>query len=151
MVRSVNVLMPCLFAVCAIACGSGKPTPDEGASRLKAKSARTANYRAMTAEEFRTEWDKNPIVAAEKYQTNGVEISGILHEISSAKDKPLIRVGGSRRSMDTQTCITVESDETFASLKKCEVGKEITIKARVIGTMGSAPWLIADELRAGAK
>ena len=114
---------------------------------FKGATEKPATYTAMTADQLIDEWKKNPAAAAEKYKTNGVELTGRLHRIdSNIHRQTFIDVRGASDDWQRGTHIFVVDRKAKEGLAKCKVGDTVVVKARAEGSSQDKPWMIADEI-----
>lgn len=104
-------------------------------------------YAPMTTDRLIDEWQQNPAAAASKYNTNGVQIIGRLHQINSnIHGQTYIEVRGNGDDWNRSAHVFVLSSRAKNGLTKCTIGSKIVVKARSDGTTQNRPWLIADEI-----
>lgn len=131
----------------------GRATHKQGETE-KAIAARLpggVSYKTTTLAELDEEWKRNPATAAARYESNGVEFSGILLEVASNLSNQIyIEVGaGPNVDDDRDAHVFVLSAEAIAALKRAKVGDRIVVRARSKSTrVEPRPWLVADEIHA---
>jgi len=159
----VLIVVVAVLLVVVVACGGlfflGWRTADRleemaavnaEAEAAKANEDAARTYPKKTADELVAEWSQNPAAAADKYKTNGVELTGILHAMGTNMDgETWIDVRGPRRDDDSRIKVFVVSARARSGLKSVRVGGRVVVKARPDGSTDMRPKLVADQIRAG--
>lgn len=113
--------------------------------------SRPADYTKKTASDLMDEWERNPAAASEKYDRDGVEVTGYLREIkSNIHGQTYIEVAESpsSKAWDRSILVYVLSRKARDGLLNCRVGQPVAIKAHSAeGMEDKHPRLIAEAIR----
>lgn len=141
-----------LIAVPVVVCGGGSVVTiivmsavSKSASNLQKQRAESAIK--MPVGELITEWKRNPVAAAEKYQETAVEIDGVIADISSnISGQTYLNINvDDKKSGGTH--IFALSDDVKRELVGFKIGDRVKVVATATGDSQDIPWLVAHSIR----